>query len=86
MAGDLITFAGFANRDLAGKIAGEPGVRLLGGGGEKLNCEGICEVVVSDTVAGTFENWSKLRVVSIAPLIAAAIRNCLKDGSLSNLY
>lgn len=54
---------------------------LLEGAPEKLNREGILEVIISDTVANPGGDWEKLRVISIAPLIAAAIRNFLKDRS-----
>ena len=52
---------------------------------EKLNCEGIREIIVSDTVARTGDDLEKLRTVSIAPLVAAAVQNILNDGSLSDL-
>src|SRR6266511_1303695 len=46
---------------------------------------GIREVIVTDTVARSDELWPELRVVSIAPLIAAAIRRFMADGSLGDL-
>jgi ribose-phosphate pyrophosphokinase len=47
--------------------------------------EAIREVIVTDSVAAD-RSWPRLRVVSIAPLLAAAIRIILSGGSLSELY
>jgi ribose-phosphate pyrophosphokinase len=58
---------------------------LLDGATETLNHESVREVVVTDTVAAKINGWPKLRVVSVAPLIAGAIRRFLIDGSLSDL-
>ncbi len=59
---------------------------LLDGAQEKLELESIGEIFVTDTVAKPERNWSKLRIVSIAPLIAEAIRRFHSDGSPGNLY
>lgn len=58
---------------------------FLQGARDKLTQRAVREVVVTDTVPVHEQNWSQLRVVSIAPLIAAAIRRFLADGSLSDL-
>jgi ribose-phosphate pyrophosphokinase len=58
---------------------------LLDGAREHLNHESVREVVVTDTVSVKDNGWPKLRVVSVAPLIAGAIRRLLSDGSLSDL-
>jgi ribose-phosphate pyrophosphokinase len=58
---------------------------LLDSAWEHLNHEYVREVVVTDTVAAKEKDWPKLRVVSVAPLIAGAIRRFLIDGSLSDL-
>jgi ribose-phosphate pyrophosphokinase len=58
---------------------------LLAGARENLDHEGVREVCVTDTVRATDEGWPKLRVVSVAPLIAGAIRQFMTDGSLSDL-
>ncbi|PYS94323.1 MAG: phosphoribosylpyrophosphate synthetase [Acidobacteria bacterium] len=42
-------------------------------------------VFVTDTVPVLQEDWPQLRVVSVAPLIAAAIRQFMTDGSLRAL-
>lgn len=47
---------------------------LLDGAREKLSHESVREVLVTDTVRATHKDWQQLRVVSVAPLIAAAIR------------
>ena len=46
----------------------------------------VREVFVPDTVPVTGEGWPQLRVVSVAPLLAAAIRRFLSGGSLGDLY
>ena len=56
---------------------------LLQGSREKLTRPEMRQVLVTDTVAPPAHDWPQLRVVSIAPLIAAAIRRFLADGSLS---
>ena len=40
------------------------------------------EVLVTDTVAPPAHDWPQLRVVSVAPLIASALRRFLSDGPL----
>jgi phosphoribosylpyrophosphate synthetase len=42
-------------------------------------------VFVTDTVPVSKKDWPRLHVVSIAPLIAEAIRQLMSDGSLSEL-
>jgi ribose-phosphate pyrophosphokinase len=58
---------------------------LLDGTRKNLEHEGVREVFVTDTVQATNERWPNLRVVSVAPLIARAIRQFMTDGSLSDL-
>jgi ribose-phosphate pyrophosphokinase len=58
---------------------------LLTGARDKLSRAGANEVCVTDTVAVPEQDWPQLRIVSIAPLLAAAIRRFLADGSLSDL-
>jgi phosphoribosylpyrophosphate synthetase len=43
-------------------------------------------VWVTDTVAVAEQDWSRLRVVSIAPLLAGALQRFLADGSIGDLY
>ena len=52
----------------------------------KLSHEAIREVFVTDSVALNDPSWPHLHVVSIAPLIAGAIRRILGDHSLRDLY
>jgi ribose-phosphate pyrophosphokinase len=59
---------------------------LRAGAREKLMSEGVREVIITDTLPVKEPNWPELRIVSIAPLIAAALRRLLSDGSLSDLY
>jgi ribose-phosphate pyrophosphokinase len=58
---------------------------LLDGATETLNDKSVREVVVTDTVAAKDYGWQKLRVVSVSPLIAGALRRFLTDESLSDL-
>jgi ribose-phosphate pyrophosphokinase len=58
---------------------------LLAGAREKLARTVTREVLVTDTVAPPAHDWPQLRVVSVAPLIASALRRSLSDGPLSDL-
>jgi ribose-phosphate pyrophosphokinase len=58
---------------------------LLEGARDKLSRAGVREVFVTDTVSVAEKDWPQLQVVSVAPLIAAAIRRFLVDGSPSGL-
>ena len=58
---------------------------LLDGARDKLSREGIHEIVVTDTLAIDQPGWSGLRVVTVAPLIAGALRRFLANGSLRDL-
>lgn len=51
---------------------------------ENLSHEGMRELFVTDTVHVMDKDWQQLRVVSIAPLIAEAVRRFITDGSLSD--
>lgn len=51
---------------------------------EKLNHPAVCEVVVTDTVRGRETDWPRLRVISIAPMIAGAVRRLVADGSFAS--
>jgi ribose-phosphate pyrophosphokinase len=46
----------------------------------------VREVFVTDTVRAAQPEWPRLRVVTVAPLIAAALQRFLADGSISDLY
>jgi phosphoribosylpyrophosphate synthetase len=42
--------------------------------------------LVTDTVRVPEEDWPRLRVISIAPVIAGALERFLADGSIRDLY
>jgi ribose-phosphate pyrophosphokinase len=58
---------------------------FLDGARDKLSHKAIGEVFVTDTVSVGGREWPQLRVVSIAPLIAATIERFMIDGSISDL-
>jgi ribose-phosphate pyrophosphokinase len=58
---------------------------LLGHAQEKLSRDEIRQVFVTDTVAQPERDWSRLRVVSVAPLIAATIRRFMADRPIGEL-
>jgi ribose-phosphate pyrophosphokinase len=53
---------------------------LLHGAREKLSRPEAREIIVTDTVAPPAPDWPRLRVVSIAPLIASALMRFLPSG------
>jgi ribose-phosphate pyrophosphokinase len=59
---------------------------LLPGSREKLDRAAVQSVLVTDTVQVLQRDWPKLQIVSIAPLIAAALKRLLGDGSMADLY
>jgi ribose-phosphate pyrophosphokinase len=52
----------------------------------KLSHESIKAIFVTDSIAPKDTDWELLRVVSIAPLFATAIRRFSVNGSLSDLF
>jgi ribose-phosphate pyrophosphokinase len=48
----------------------------------RLSQPAVREVLVTDTVNQPEEDWPQLNVISIAPLIAGAVRRFLAYGSL----
>jgi ribose-phosphate pyrophosphokinase len=58
---------------------------LLSGAREKLGDENVAELFVTDTVRVASQGWPKLRVVSVAPLIVAALQQLLAVGSPADL-
>jgi ribose-phosphate pyrophosphokinase len=58
---------------------------FLPGAREKLDHSAVQDVWVTDTVSVAEKDWPRLRVVSIAPLVADALRRFLADGSLEDL-
>jgi ribose-phosphate pyrophosphokinase len=59
---------------------------LLESARQKLSHEGIGALFVTDTIAPVVRDWPKLKVVTIASLLASAIRRLRAGESLSNLY
>jgi ribose-phosphate pyrophosphokinase len=59
---------------------------FLPGAREKLAHPAVRRVYVTDTVPVNQKDWPQLRVVSIAPLIAAAVQRFVRDVSISDLY
>jgi ribose-phosphate pyrophosphokinase len=59
---------------------------FLEGARDKLDHDAIEAVVVTDTIARDGADWPVLHEVSVAPLVAAAIRRFMADGSLSDLF
>jgi len=59
---------------------------FVGAARAKLGHEAIREVLVTDTVARADRPWPPLQIVSVAPLLAEAIRRILADGSLGDLF
>jgi ribose-phosphate pyrophosphokinase len=53
---------------------------------DKLKHKAVREVLVTDTISRGGEGWPQLKVVSIAPLLASAIRRFAADGSIKDLY
>lgn len=59
---------------------------LLAGAREKLSHEAVRELLITDTVPVAMHGWPQLRVISVAPLLARALKRLMADGSLSDLY
>jgi ribose-phosphate pyrophosphokinase len=66
-------------------IAATHGLLLLGAR-DKLVQPAVREVFVTDTVSVAKNDWRKLHVVSIAPMIASALERFVADGSIGDLY
>jgi ribose-phosphate pyrophosphokinase len=58
---------------------------MLEGAGEVLSHPAIRAVYVTDTVPLRLVDWSKIHVVSIAPLIAGAIQRFMTSGAIRDL-
>jgi ribose-phosphate pyrophosphokinase len=52
----------------------------------KLSHEVVQAVLVTDTIPPSHKDWPKLQVVTVGPLIAAAIQRFMTDGSISDLF
>jgi ribose-phosphate pyrophosphokinase len=53
---------------------------------DKLSHKAVREVLVTDTIAVAAQGWEQLKVVSVAPLLASAIRRFAADSSIRDLY
>jgi ribose-phosphate pyrophosphokinase len=59
---------------------------FLPGARQKLAHEAVKGVVITDTIAGAPSDWPVLQVISIAPVVAEAIKRLLEHQSLGDLY
>lgn len=59
---------------------------LVEGARAKLSRPSLREIVVTDTIAPRETDWPELKVVSVAPLLAAAIQRLSTDRSISDLF
>ncbi|MEW6128339.1 MAG: ribose-phosphate pyrophosphokinase [Acidobacteriota bacterium] len=53
---------------------------------EKLSPEAVREVLVTDTIQVTQPRWQQLKVVSVAPVLASAIRRFTTDALIYDLH
>lgn len=67
------------------QVAATHGV-FVEGAYDRLADAGVRTVLVTDTIAIPDRTWPALRVVSVAPLIAAALRRVIANGSLAELH
>jgi ribose-phosphate pyrophosphokinase len=58
---------------------------LLPGARQKLAQEAVRKIFITDTIAGAPTDWPCLEVISIAPVIAQAIKRLLEHQSLGDL-
>jgi ribose-phosphate pyrophosphokinase len=58
---------------------------LVGDACERLEAAGVSGVVVTDTVDVPCRDWPRLRIVSLAPLIAEAVRRMVQRESVSEM-
>lgn len=66
-------------------VAATHGV-LVGGAREKLHAAGVDHLFVTDSVAGAEGTMPPTTVVSVAPLLARAVRHLLDGHSFADLY
>lgn len=71
-----------ARRDIV--VAASHGL-FVGDARDKLSHEAIQEILVTDSLAAD-RTWPRLRIVSVAPLLAEAISRLHTGGSLGNLH
>jgi ribose-phosphate pyrophosphokinase len=59
---------------------------LLPGAREKLSHDAVRRVFITDTIGSPPKDWSLLQVISLAPVIAGALRRFLEHRSIGDLY
>jgi ribose-phosphate pyrophosphokinase len=59
---------------------------LVAGARQKISQEAVTNVVITDTVAGAAKDWPSLHMISIAPVIAEALKRLVEHRSLGDLY
>ena len=59
---------------------------LLPGARQKLAQEAVKKILITNTIAGAPADWPVLQVISIAPVIAEAIKRLLEHQSLGDLF
>jgi ribose-phosphate pyrophosphokinase len=59
---------------------------FLEGARQKLSEPSIAGIFVTDTIRQSQPEWPQLHVISVAPLIAAAIQRVMANGSMSDLF
>ncbi|MDQ3804567.1 MAG: ribose-phosphate pyrophosphokinase [Acidobacteriota bacterium] len=52
---------------------------FVGAARERLTREAVCEILVTDTLAPGEKGWPSLRVASVAPLVASAVKRFFSD-------
>lgn len=72
-----------ARRDIT--IAATHGL-FIGNARDRLSQDCIKAIFVTDTVSPQMTQWHSLRVVSVAPLIASAIKQFQSNGSIHDLF
>lgn len=65
-------------------VAATHGV-FVAGARERLSHPSLRAILVTDSIAVSVRDWPQLRVISVAPLLAAAIQQLTVNGSLSDL-
>jgi ribose-phosphate pyrophosphokinase len=59
---------------------------LVAGARQKIAQEAVKKILITDTVAGAPKDWPPLHIISIAPLIAGALKRLVEHRSLGDLY
>ena len=91
---DMISTGGTIERAMAAllKSGARPDIRvaathglLVEGARAALSHPALSEIYVTDTVASHHHDWPQLKVISVAPLLAAAIQRLVMRESISDL-